>query len=226
MYYMHTPVKMCLFSVRQGYLPIYMGLKCINCTRKHSVTILSLYSGEENVNDEMKKIFPSMQTNPSTSSAHLISDKSHESVLARADRLLTELRSNPTSKNTRKRRRHVGKCREYQRNFIVIDYPGHNPPAVQVLHDYDKVYEGTLLFNVTMSEGEIRRQISHLVQQKKSTFMDFSEIEPEDFMFVKCVNRRVQVPDGKAVYDVRELYRSANIYVRLTKSFDKSRVYQ
>lgn len=180
----------------------------------------------------MKNIFPSMQTNPYTSSAHLNSGKSHESVLARADRLLTELRSNPTStttKNTRKRRRHVGKCREYQRNFVVIDYPGDNPPAVQVLHDYDKVYEGALLFNVTMSEDEIRRQIAHLVQQKKSTFMDFSEMEPEDFMFVKCVNRRVWVPDGKAVYDgngIRELYRSANIYVRLTKSFDKSRVYQ
>ena len=170
----------------------------------------------------MKNIFPSMQMKPSTS--NLSSDRSHEGLLARADRLITELRSKPTSattKNTRKRRKHSGKCREYQRNIIVIDYPGDKPPAVQVLHDYDKVYEGTLLFNANMSEDEIREEITHLVRQKKSTFMDFSKIHSEDLMFVKCVNRRVRVPDGKALYDGNGLYRSSNIYVRLMKSFDK-----
>ena len=109
-----------------------------------------------------------------------------------------------------------------------IDYPGPNPPALQVLNDYDKVYEGTLLFNSSMSEDDSREEIASLIQQKKdTTFCDFSTISPEDFRFVKCVNRRVRVPDGKAVYDgdgIRELYRAANIYVQLTKSFSKYKV--
>ena len=178
----------------------------------------------------MKTLFPSMQTTLSTPNACVNGDKHREVLLARADRLLAELRSNPmstTTKNTRKRRKHVGKCKEYQRSIVVIDYPGDNPPAVRVLHDYDKVYEGTLLFNVNRSEDEVREEITHLVQQKKSTFMDFSKLQPEDFIFVKCSNRRIRVPDGKAVYDgngIKELYRSANIYVRLMKSFDKHKV--
>ena len=111
---------------------------------------------------------------------------------------------------------------------MVVDYAGAKPPAVQVLHDYDKVYEGTLQFNSSMSEECIREEIARLIQQKKdSTFHDFSTITPEDFMFVKCVNRRIRIPDGKAVYDgdgIRELYRSANIYIQLTKSFNKYKV--
>ena len=155
---------------------------------------------------------------------------SHEAVMARADKLLTQLWGNPssvTTKNTRRRRKHIGRCREYQRNIVVIDYPGSNPPAVQVLHDYDKVYEGTLAFNNGMSESDIREEITGLIQQKECTFLDFSKVQPEDFMFVKCVNRRVRVPDGKAIYDgngMKEIYRSANIYVRLTKSFNKYKV--
>lgn len=77
-------------------------------------------------------------------------------------------------------------------------------------------------------EDDIREEIASLVQQKKdTTFCDFSTISPEDFRFVKCVNRRVRVPDGKAVYDgdgTRKLYRAANIYVQLTKSFSKYKV--
>ena len=80
-----------------------------------------------------------------------------------------------------------------------------------------------------MSEECIREEIARLQQKKDDTFHDFSTITPEDFMFVKCVNRRIRIPDGKAVYDgdgIRELYRSANIYVQLTltKSFNKYKV--
>ena len=62
----------------------------------------------------------------------------------------------------------------------MIDYPGKDPQAVQVLHDYDKVYEGTLLFNVHMCEDEIGEENTHLFQQKKRTFMDFSDMQSED----------------------------------------------
>ena len=110
--------------------------------------VFSALSGEESVNAEMKSVFPSIQG----PSATPIDVQSHEAVLSRADTLLKQLRSNPSgtmNRNVRKRRKHIGKCRDYQRNIVVVDYPGGKPPAVQVLHDYDKVYEGTLLFNTT-----------------------------------------------------------------------------
>ena len=179
--------------------------------------LICAISGEESVNAEMKSIFPSMQGTSATPTS-CINEQSHEAVLSRADTLLKQLRSNPsatTIKNSRRRRKHVGKARDYQHNIVVVDYAGAKHPAVQVLHDYDKVYEGTLQFNSSMSEECIREEIARLIQQKKdSTFHDFSTITPKDFMFVKCVNRRIRIPYGKAVYDgdgIRELYRSANI---------------
>ena len=74
-------------------------------------------------------------------SASCINEQSHEAVLCRADTLLKQQRSNPsatTIKNSRRRRKHVGKARDYQRNIVIVDYADAKPPAVQVLHDYDK----------------------------------------------------------------------------------------
>ena len=99
-------------------------------------------------------------------------------------------------KDSRKRRKYSGKCRQYQRNIIVVDYPGPKRPAVQVLHDYDKVYEGTLRFDSKMSEDDIRYEICQMVKLKKSMFFDFTEITSDDFVFVKCTNRRLRIPDG------------------------------
>ena len=186
--------------------------------------LVHFFSGESDVKEEIQTLFPTAGT------LTVVDTPSHQDVLARADRLLTQLRSKPESerdKHVRRRRKHTGKSREFQRNLIVIDYPGRPPPAVQVLHDYDKVYEGSLSFTTSMSECSIREEIAQLVQEKESDLCDFASIEATDFEFVKCVNRRVRVPDGRACYDgdgLRDLYRSANIYVRLTKSFYKHRV--
>jgi hypothetical protein len=194
---------------------------------KNNNSALNLWlslSGESVVNEEIKNIFPSTST---TSTSQTLG---HQDVLARADRLLTQLRKKPASlseKHVRRRRKHTGKSREYQRNLVVIDYPGKKPPAVQVLHDYDKVYEGSLSFTSAMSEDSIREEIAQLIQEKISDLYDFTSVEPNDFEFVKCVNKRVRAPDGKACYDgdgIRDLYRCANIYVRLTKSFSKYEV--
>ena len=96
----------------------------------------------------MKAVFPGTH-GPSSHSGE--SDTSHEAVVTKADRLSTELRSNPTDRAAGKssvarrwRRKHTSN-RPYQRNSVVIDYPGHSPTAVQVFHDYDKVLEGTMV---------------------------------------------------------------------------------
>ena len=113
-------------------------------------------------------------------------------------------------------------AKEYQRNIVVVDYPGLEPPAMQVMHDYDKVYEGTLSFNTSMTEACIRERISSLIQQKESGIYDFSGVIPQDFESVKCVNRRIRLPDGNATYSGEGL---KDIYIRLTCSFYKYKVH-
>ena len=84
------------------------------------------------IKEEIQTLFPTAAT---------VSTPSHKDVLPRADRLLTQLRSKSETvrdKHVRRRRKHTGKSREYQRYLIVIDYPVTTVAAVQVLHDYDK----------------------------------------------------------------------------------------
>ena len=93
---------------------------------------------------------------------------------------------------------------------------------MQVMHDYDKVYEGTLSFNTSMTEACIRERISSLIQQKESGIYDFSGVIPQDFESVKCVNSRIRLPDGNATYSGEGL---KDIYIRLTCSFYKYKVH-
>ena len=186
--------------------------------------------GEESVDKEMKSVFPagSHALTPSTG------ESSHAAAVTRADKLLTQLR-NPTSLSQKYVRRrynrkiaHTSKRKEYQRNLVVIDYPGKIPPTTQVLHDYDKVYEGCFSFNNDSTEEEIKDEIAGLIQLKNSYINDFSSLSREDLVYVKCVNRRIRVPDGKPVYDgecLKNLFRSGNVYIRLTKSFSKHKVF-
>ena len=187
---------------------------------------ISLFTiGESNINAEIQQVFPSGSSQASTSRECVPDD-----LMTRANRLLAELKSNPVAiatKNSRVRRRRCLKTREYQRNMVVIDFPGYKAPDVQILHEYDKVFEGPLCFNESMAEEVIREEITHLLSQKKSIFYNFHLISPDDFEFVRCVNRRIRSPDGKPVYDgkgLKQLYRSGSVYVRLTRSFAKEKV--
>ena len=81
------------------------------------------------------------------------------------------------------------------------------------------MYEGSLSFTSAMSECCIHEEIAQLVQEKTSDII--YEFTANDFEFVKCVNQRVRVPDGRECYNgdgIHDFYRSANIYVRLTKT--------
>ena len=53
---------------------------------------------------------------------------------------------------------------------MILDYPGENPPEVQVLHEYDKVYEGSLSFCATTTE-EIRDEIAKVEEE-----VDFQQL--------------------------------------------------
>jgi hypothetical protein len=150
----------------------------------------------------------------------------HEDVINRANRLLTTLRSKPLpmSLPRRKRRRPTACEKHYQRNLVIVDFPGAEAPDVQKLHDWDKVYEGTLSFDTSMSERDIRDEVSRLVSQKQSIINDYRTISGFDFEFVKCVNRKIRVPDGDTQFDgsgLRRVYPSGAVYMRLTKSFTK-----
>ena len=114
--------------------------------------------------------------------------------------------------------------RDYQRNLVVVDYPCSSPPSV---HDYDKVFDGPFHFSSSMSEDEVRHEIVSLVRQKKSMFHNFDDLNEDDFVFVKCANRRVRIPDGEVMYSgesLKNIYKSGSVYVRLTRSFSKLKV--
>lgn len=102
-----------------------------------------------------------------------LSHKSHETVIARAERMLTQLRSGPLAfPSNQRQRKHLGRrSKIYQRNLVVIDYPGAHAPTVHTLHDYDKVYEGVLRFDINMSERDVREEICRLAKGTKILFM-------------------------------------------------------
>ena len=106
---------------------------------------------------------------------------------------------------------------------MLIEFLGHSPPEVQVLYDYYKLYEGSLSFTMSMTEAEIRKKIASLIREKKGLFNDYEAIGDNDFAFVRCINRKIQVPDAFDANGIRRVYRSGAIYVQLTKSISKKR---
>lgn len=190
---------------------------------KHSIIIST---GADDINGEASRMFSG--TKPATSSC---SETTSKSLITRASRLIRELHSDPlsvTERHTRRKRPHtkIKNAREYQRNLVVIDYV-ENPPSVQVLRDYDRVYDGPLRFTSCMSEDEIREEIASLLSMKKDSFHNFEWLCCEDFQFVKCANRRVRVPDGGSDFNgetLKTMFKSGSIYVRLTRSFSTNKV--
>ena len=196
----------------------------------YTYVLLALpFSGDESISNEIKGIFPSTNSTPTSGQ----STPGHEDVLSKASRLITSLRSDPLSvagKHSKqlkaKRKRQRAPEREYQKNLVILDYPGENPPEVQELHEYDKVYEGSLSFCATTTE-EIRDEIAGLLRKKKSIFNNYENIHSCDFHFVRCVNRRVWVRDRELVHagsTLKQVYPSGAVYVRLTKSFSSTKV--
>ena len=169
---------------------------------------------------ETKTLFKGESSGTSSSEA------TSSSLLAKASRLISQLKSEPcalTERHTKKRKR--GKMmkwsRDFQKNLVVIDFQGLHPSQYRTLRDYEKVYEGALTLTAEMSEEEVKREIVRLVKMKKSTFHSFDELVVDDIEFVKCVNRRIRIPDGSVNYDgegIKSLYRSGAIYVRLKRS--------
>ena len=68
----------------------------------------------------------------------------------------------------------------------------------------------------------IRDEISSLIREKESDLYDFSNIDTNDFQFIKCVNRRLRVPDGKPVYDgegfLKEIFERNLLHSRMQKN--------
>ena len=56
---------------------------------------------------------------------------------------------------------------EIQRKLVVVDYPGCSPPQIAILHEYNKVFDGSISFVPSISEEDLRESISNLVQEKQ-----------------------------------------------------------
>ena len=118
--------------------------------------------------------------------------------------------------------------KEYQKNLVVIDYPGRNPCDVTPLREYDKLFDGSIRFSSNMDEEDIREEIARILRDKASCTHDLSGIKMNDFIFVRCANKKVRVPDGDSPFDSKgicQTYTHGAIYVRLNKPMWKGKVY-
>ena len=158
---------------------------------------------------------------------------SQESLIEKATRLCHDLRSDLSkvysrhSKSSRKRKREKISLKEYQKNLVLVDFPGPDPNDVMSLREYDKVFDGALCFSSFMDEDDIRDEIIKILRQKSSITHDLSRIQADDFTFVKCANRKVRVPDGGGPFDSKRICRTYShgaIYVRLNKDMSKTKV--
>ena len=156
---------------------------------------------------------------------------SHEGLIARATQLCKELRSDPSkvlAKHSKGRRKRKRECvKEHQKNLVLVDYPGSNPHDVMPLHEYEKVFDGSICLNSDMDEEEIRAEIARVLRDKTSVTHDLSGMQGNDFIFVKCANRKVRVPDGNSPFDFKGIshtYPHGAIYVRLNKPMWKGKV--
>lgn len=189
-------------------------------------SFVCVYVDSEKVTAEVKNVFGHGEPQQDIGNPH------HESLVERASRLCKELRSDPAkvlskhSKGGKKRKRES--IKEYQKNLVVIDYPGRNPCDVTPLREYDKLLDGSIRFSSNMDEEGIREEIARILREKSSCTHDLSGIKINDFIFVRCANKKVRVPDGDSPFDSKgicQTYTHGAIYVRLNKPMWKGKVY-
>ena len=94
----------------------------------------------------------------------------------------------------------------------LIDYPGPNSCDITLLHEYEKVFDGSIHFRSSMDE-EIREEKVEVLPDKTSVTHGLSGIEGNDF---KCSNKNVRVPDRNLPFDTKGIchtYRHDAVYV-------------
>ena len=52
-----------------------------------------------------------------------------------------------------------------------------------------------------MSEIQVRNETVAVMKTKESSIHSFESLSPEDFEFIRCVNRHILIPDGKVTFD-------------------------
>ena len=103
--------------------------------------------------------------------------------------------------------------------MIVIDYQVNENEASEVLplHEYEKIYDGSIRFFSDDSEEIIRHEIVRLIQNKQTDMYNFTGLAITDIDFVRCSNKRVRGVDGDVPFDangIKQFYRNGGLYVR------------
>lgn len=140
------------------------------------------------VGSEITKLFGHNKQS-STSSATTSASTSNpvkQGLLARAANLCTQLKSRKSVRG-----RKVHSIKEVQKGLVLIDFQEEKSDIP--LREYDKLYDGSMRYSSDMSERDIRNEIVRLVKQKKTATHNLQFMQPEDFNFVRCVNRHVMV---------------------------------
>ena len=195
------------------------------------VALLSfiLGAGGAAMNKEVREMFPTHSSKPSSSSCTPGSN-----LLARCDDLLQKLRSDPSNslarrlKRVKKRAPRSGSKRvrnedPVTKRLVVLNFPGNEVEEIMPVFENDVLVDGFFTVEHFDDECDVRGAIVELVKKKQRDNHDFRGVTADDMEFVRVVNKKVRVPDGEVSYDAQGLckvYPHGAVYVRLTKDFE------
>lgn len=122
------------------------------------------------------------------------SSSAPDSALTRAEVLCKDIKRPGKSSYKSRAGKPYGRAinKQFQKNLVVVDYQGDKQAEeVVALTEYHKIFDGCMRYNSDMNEIQIRNEIVRLLQQKESITHNLSKVQPGDFNFVHCANRKI-----------------------------------
>ena len=141
--------------------------------------------GADRINNEVKQVFsPGCSTSSSCSSSMLfiarkvlpfatfhyteMTSTSTPDVLHRANAIVEKLRSNPYNGRKRRAQNHhaVKAVKSFQKNVVLIDYPGDIGWDASTLYESNKIFDGPIRYDSEFMEIDFRRRIASSINKK------------------------------------------------------------
>ena len=169
---------------------------------------------------EVKETLGNVTTQPASTFAD-----SRSTILTNVDKLCDKLVSDTlplqsrrnSSVFNRRKKSYKELDHKIRKKLIVLYYEDDDSQGVTVVHEYDKLFDGTIVISNAMNEEDVRKEILDALKKKESRLYNFCQLKTEDFNFVKCINKKARLFDGDNEFNgkgLKQLY-SGSIYVRL-----------
>lgn len=153
----------------------------------------------------------------STVNANITSMSTSTQMIPTSSNLPFEAKFNPqTNKLNRKRPGrsksfYKGKAakvmvaKEESRRLVALEFPGEDVPEVDVFNDDKIIFDGLLKYFSNDTGPIIRQKITSKLRERKVSDVDLTTCGPQDFEFVKVVNKKIRIPDGEMEFDAQTI---------------------